>query len=324
LSKVGIGEAEIKKFSRASGELGSASEQLQLLRLIGHKLGKSAIYILIDRVDELPITGTGSSSYDFIAPILSNLQLLELQGYGFKFFLWDNLLQGYQKHARPDRIKYYVLSWSESQLQTMLIERLKAYSQGRVSSIDQLTQAHGGVDQYLIHFGLGSPRTIIRMCKEILDQQSELNPEVGKLSYVAVARGITTFAKHFAYETTEPNTLRELKKLRQVNFTVRHISSDVFKFTQQAGIAKIKTWQDVGVVEKIGSIQELSGSRPSNLYGLTHPLVGKYILSDLSPQEFAGNKLRLCDVCNTLLIRDWDTRSEATCHRCDTEVIWRQ
>jgi len=320
LNKIGLGSTEIKEFAREGGSLGSHSEQLQLLRRIANKLGKSAIYVLIDRVDELPITNTASASYDFIAPLLTNLQLLESPGYSFKFFLWDMLLPGYQHYARPDRIKYHILLWTQSQLRTMLSERLRAYSQGRVSSLGELLRADASFDDLVIYFALGSPRTIIRMCKEIIDQQSEINSDVDRLSLAAWLRGFDTFAKNFAHETVENAVLRDLKRLRQVNFTVRHIASDVFKFTQQAGIAKIKQWQDAGIVEKVGTIKESPGSRPSNLYGLKNPLVGKYLFSDVEPAEFTQEKLRRCHHCDALLIRDWDRHSQALCHKCDSYV----
>lgn len=320
LSKLGMGSTEVRQFASAQGSLGTYSEQLQLLREIANKLGKSSVYVLVDRVDELPFTGSGSAAYDFVSPLLTNLQLLESRGYAFKFFLWDMLLDGYQKFARPDRVKYHILAWSHSQLRTMLSERLKAYSQGRVSTMAQLL-GQPEIDKAIIQYSLGSPRTIIRICKEIVDQQSEINAGADKISPPAVSRGLDVFAKNFAHETVPKNVLRELKRLGQVNFTVKHIYSNVFKFTQQAGIAKVKQWQDDGIVEKVGPIRETTGSKPSNLYGIRHPLVGKCVFADLSPFEFTQKKLRVCSSCDTLLIRDWDIKKEAVCHRCDTEVM---
>jgi hypothetical protein len=322
LSKLGIDAAEIKKFDREGGSLGAYREQLQMMREIANKLGRSSIYILIDRVDELSITGTGSSSFDFIAPLLTDLHLLESAGYAFKFFLWDMLLEGYRLHARPDRIKYHTLSWTHAQLRNMISERLKAYSQGRVASLAQLVGLeHGSVDHVIISYALGSPRTIIRICKEILDQQNELNPSAATLSVPAVYRGIEVFANNFANESIDGSVLRELKKLRQVNFTVKHVYASVFKFSPQAGIAKVKQWQDGGIVQRIASIKETKGSKPSNLYGLSNPLVGKHIFPDLSAFEFWDKKLRVCPGCDALLIRDWDERPESVCHRCDLDLL---
>ena len=319
-SKLGIGHVEVKQFEQQKGSLGAFPEQFRTLRDLVGKFGKKSIYVLIDRVDELAITGSASSSYQFISPLLTDLHLLELPGFAFKFFLWDLLLDDYRKHARPDRVKYHLLAWSHAQLQRMITERLRAYSDKKISSLSQLLDSNTSlpVDRLVIYFALDSPRTIIRICKEIMDQQSELNPHANALSVAAVYKGIEVFAANFATETVEGGMLRDLKKIRRVNFTVRHVYSDVFKISQPAGIAKVKQWQDAGLVERIGTTKESKGSKPSNVFSLTNPLVGKYIFGELSAVEFSANKLRVCGTCDALLIRDWDQSSETTCHRCDS------
>jgi len=318
LHKLGIGAAELKKFEGGGGSLGAQLEQFRILRDIVNRLGKRAIYVLIDRVDELAITGSGSTSFDFIAPLLTDLHLLELRGYAFKFFLWDLLLEGYRSHARPDRVKYHTLAWTQSQLQDMISKRLKAFSHERISSLSQLLPYEESltVDRLVIYYAQGSPRTIIRICKEIVDQQSEINANSGSITIAAAFRGIEVFANNFANETIDPAMLRDLKKVRRTNFTVKHVYSNVFKFSQQAGIAKVKQWQDAGIVERIGTVKETKGSKPSNLFGLTNPLVGKYMYSDISAADFVDRKMKVCSRCDALLIRDWDQNADATCHKC--------
>ena len=296
LSRLGIPSTEVKKFDQQGGSLGSYQEQFRILRDIAQKFGKEAIYILVDRVDELAITGTGSASYEFIAPLLTDLHLLELRGYAFKFFLWDMLLDDYRTNARPDRIKYHSLQWSHQQLTKMISERLKAYSANKIASLRQLLapEVPLAVDRIVIYYALGSPRTIIRICKEIIDQQSEIDANATVLSPEAVFQGVEAFARNFANETVDSSILRELKKLGKTNFTVKHVYSNVFKFTQQAGIAKVKQWQDAGLVEKIGTIKEAKGGKPSNVFALTNPLVGKFLFGELSvPRTFAIENLEL-------------------------------
>jgi len=318
LHKLGIGSAEIKKFEQEGGLLGSYPEQFKILRDIVSKLGKHSIYILVDRVDELSITNTGSASYEFIAPLLTDLHLLEIQGFAFKFFLWDMLLENYRVNARPDRITYHSLAWTHTQLRQMISERLKAYSNKKVTSFGQLFEVDdNSIDRLIIYYASGSPRMIIRMCKEIVDQQSEIDDKAKLISPDALYKGIEVFASNFAHETMEQGTLRELKKLRKTNFTVKHVYSNVFKFSQQAGITKVKQWQDAGIVERVGTVKEGKAYRPSNVFGLTNPLIGKHLFGEMSASEFCDKKLRVCTGCAALLIRDWDQNPKATCHRCD-------
>lgn len=199
LTKVGLGTAEIKKFEQQGGSLGGFEEQFGALREIASALGKKSVYVLIDRVDELPVTGSASASYEFISPLLTDLHLLELRGYGFKFFLWDLLIPNYRESGRPDRIKYHTLSWSHAQLESMIAERLRAYSDNKVSSLTQLLEPNAALtfDRLVIYFALGSPRVIIRICKEIVDQQSNMDPNATKISVAAVFKGIEVFAANF-------------------------------------------------------------------------------------------------------------------------------
>jgi len=318
LNKMGLGTTEIQQFEQQGGTLGAFAEQFRALRDIAGEYGKRSIYVLVDRVDEIALTGSASNSYTFISPLLTDLHLLELRKYGFKFFLWDLLLPDYRAHARPDRIKYHTLAWTHSQLEKMISERLRAHSNAKISSLTQLLEPNASLtfDRLVIYFALGSPRTIIRICKEIVDQQSEMNPNASSISVAAVFKGIETFAANFASESIDPAVLRDLKKVRRVNFTTRYLYSDVLKISQPSGMGKVKSWQDAGVLELIGSVKETKNSRPSNLFSLTNPLIGKHVFSEVSAADFVERKLRVCN-CGVLLIRDWDTAVDATCHRCD-------
>lgn len=108
--------------------------------------------------------------------------------------------------------------------------------------------------------------------------------------------------------------------MQKVDFTTNYIANDVFKFSHQAGISKIKTWLDTDIIEKIGEIQVKAGSRPSNHYGLTTIIVAKYIFSDLSVSEFMKQKIKYCSACGTVLLREWTFSKEYRCHKCQ-EII---
>ena len=117
LSKIGFPNADIQKFESDGGTLGSLLDQLSFLRRIAQILCYKCIYILVDRVDENQLTNSsGTNAFQFIEPLLTDLQVLELDAVSFKFFLWDLLLEDYRSVARPDRVKYYVLEWNHEQL----------------------------------------------------------------------------------------------------------------------------------------------------------------------------------------------------------------
>jgi len=322
-AKFGLGAAEIKRVDQSGAKTSDNIERLAALKKIAQGLGYKSIYVLIDKVDETAITGKASTSYEFISPIAADLQLLELSGYAFKFFLWDLLRDDYKKVARPDRIKYYSLEWSEDQLKEMLSRRLAAFSSGRISTLDSIVEDAGktaDVDQLVAMFAQGSPRKMIRICKEIFDQQSELSFTVDKISSDAFIAGVEKIAESLASEEFEAQQLRDLKRNKRIDFTIRHVYLNAFKFTQQAGMNKVKSWEDSGAVQFLGTIQDTQGAKASNHYGVSNVLLAKHIFMELDVFDFAAKKIRRCDSCGKCLLRDWDVLAEHRCHSCQTVV----
>jgi hypothetical protein len=323
LTKIGLGTAEIEKFSTAGGKLGQATEQIEFLGKLATKLGYRCTYVLIDKVDENSLTGaSASNSYRFVAPLVSDLQLLELPNFGFKFFLWDMLVDDYRDVARPDRVKYYDLHWKTANLAEMLSKRLRAHSSERVDSLARISaeDAKANIDQAVALFSQGSPRNTIRICKEILDQQSEIDSTAHALSLQAIVRGFDVFAKNYTNEIFDEGIIRDLQKMRRADFTVKYIYTDVFRFTQQAGMTKVRSWQDAGVVKQIGVIQETRGYRPSNHYGVSNLLMLKHMFPDIPVFELMNQKIRTCSSCGQALVRDFDRAGEHTCESCQTTV----
>lgn len=322
LSKIGLGEAELKQFGEQGGKLGQPLDQIQVLGTMAERLGYRCVYVLVDKVDETALTGKSSTSYRFIEPVLADLQLLELKGFGFKLFLWNLLLDDYRTVARPDRVKYYSLEWAPSQLKDMLSKRLIAHSQGQVATFSSICadSIQPDIDMIIAHFSQGSPRNVIRLCKEIIDQQSELDSSKDKISVEAVIRGFDVFAKNYSYETVQESIIRDLQKVKRADFTVRVLYTDVFRFSQQAGIQKVQSWQDAGVVEQLGTVQETKGARGSYHYGLAHLPLAKHVFFDMPIFDFFKQKVNFCGGCGQMLIRDWDKKSEYSCHNCQTPV----
>ena len=321
LTKIGLGTAEVEKFSVAGGKIGQLIDQISLLGQFATKLGYKCVYVLVDKVDENGLTGVASNSFQFIAPLVSDLQLLELSGFGFKFFLWDLLRDEYRAVARPDRVKYYDLRWEARQLAEMLSRRLSAHSADRVASLGAISaaDARDKIDQAVALFSQGSPRNTIRICKEILDQQSEIDSSARELSIDAVVRGFDVFAKNYTNEILQDTIIRDLQKMRRADFTVKYVYTDIFRFTQQAGMTKVRSWQDAGVVEQIGAIQETRGARSSNHYGISNLLVLKHVFPELTLFDLMQRKIRNC-TCGQVLVRDWDRSAENACHNCQTVI----
>ena len=136
------------------------------------------------------------------------------------------------------------------------------------------------------------------------------------MSEKAVLTGIEEIAAAIAAETVPENVLRDLKKLKRADFTLTNVYADVFRISQGAGTQKVQAWQDTGAVIKIGNRQEKRGNRPSNVYAVTSPIVLKHIFSELNALDFSEKKMRRCE-CGQLVLRDWDSSKNQSCHACE-------
>ena len=321
LSKVGFPAADIQRFETDGGTLGALLDQLGFLRRIAQILGFKCIYILVDRVDENQLTNAkGSNAFRFIEPLLTDLQVLELDSVSFKFFLWDLLLDDYRAVARPDRVKNYVLEWNHGQLQTMLGERLKAHSGGKVSSLSQICPLAGrwNLDQLVCLFAQGSPRTVIRICKAIIDQQSELNADASNISEKAVDLGFNEIASNISKELFKESVIRDIQRTKKCDFTIKNVAA-AFRISSPAAVNKVRSWEDAGAVISLGTIQETAGAKPSNHYGIAHWLLAKHLFPELAIAAFADSKVLSCPECARVLLRDWEVGPQ-TCHHCQADL----
>lgn len=324
LEKLGLGSTEIKKFEDEDGELGPLDDQIRILQEISSKLGYKCIYVLIDRVDETSITGSAVNSYKFISSLVGNLQLLETPGIAYKFFLWNALLNDYRVVARPDRVKYYELGWEYDDLRVMLSARLKAFSRNRVSSLESIADPDLklplSLDKVVAILAQGSPRTLVRICKEILDQQSEIDPSVNVISSEAIEVALRNIADHITHETYTDAIIKDLQRTKRCDFTIRHIYADVFKVTQPAALNKVKIWETADAVHLLGTIQEARKGRFSNHYAVNNILLAMHVFAQMPLEEFFGSKIRTCGGCKNILLRDWDLRRPQHCHHCQHEL----
>lgn len=169
----------------------------KLVRLIGFK----SVYVLIDKPDETELTGNDAgATYRLLQPVMRDLELLGLEGFAFKFFLWDQVESFYRKDARPDRIHEYQLSWKRQGLERLLSERLKSFSEGKISKFLELCEPSLSFDpdSAICLIANQSPRNVIRICERIFSAQAERNPESSIIELEAIDQGILAFCLQVA------------------------------------------------------------------------------------------------------------------------------
>lgn len=304
---------------------------LEIIISLIKSLGVDSIYILIDKVDETALTGNDAkASFTLIEPLIRDLELLQMKGIGFKFFLWNELYPYYKKYARPDRVPQFELNWNSDQLSKMMKLRLTAYSSDEKEPIrfynildpqmsDRLKRA---VTELIITFSHASPRDMIRVCQQMVTEQLRINPMVKRITITAATDGFNVFCQHRAKEVvSSDHIMNELQKNHRLDFTVNFVANEKFKISTNAARTKIQTWVNTGVVKYIDDIQINGSKRPVHHYAVVDARVAKSIFPELSFVNFLKDKIRTCDKCGSDMFRDWDLSSNHICQNC--KVVFR-
>ncbi len=288
------------------------------LLAIAQTIGFDSTYILVDRVDEVPVTGDAAKTFEFVAPLLLDLRSLDTAGVGIKFFLWDQIEVSLDESPfRRDRIAVHSLEWTLDELKEMLARRLSAYSGGRIASFNDVLCPDIKLDAHalLAHFGSGSPRDMIRCAKRIVAEETRTSTESDCVSERALWTGIRSFAEERTGELVRSSYLAELRKVGVPTFTISHVGSDVFRITNEAARRKIQVWLGTGVVAKIDELPN-QRDRPTHLFGITDLRVAITMMPSVDLPLFLGNYALECPSCHAILVND---RQEITCPKCQTQ-----
>jgi len=305
--KYNLGPVDLTLTQEISSQ-GTARYHLGQQINIARKLGYQSIYVLVDRIDETAWTNQDAdASFRLICPLVTDLQTLETPGLAFKFFLWDQIKDIYfDAGARRDRVKVFELRWNVSELERMLSQRLKSFSDGRVLSFNDMC-AHGdrvNVHRLVSHIGAGSPRDVIRACGRIVDEHTRTSADQTLIKPESIMRGVRTFCEERADELYGTH-IEQIRRVGHLTFTINQIASDVFRITAQAARQKIGQWVNVGACTKIDEVEN-PGSRPLYLYGITDPRLALACVPRDDLELVMGNYMFLCRECGSVAISDRD------------------
>ena len=169
----------------------------QFVRL-ARRAGYAAVYVLVDRVDERePMAGAPAQGAALLAPLVTDLPLMELPHAAFKFFITPEVLAALRARGaafRGDRLVVRDISWDVAGLKELLDRRVDVFSEGVLPSLDAVAETGSVVGRLATAAG-GSPRNLLRLAEWLLHWH---NRRVGQgrpflLSLADVERAIASF-----------------------------------------------------------------------------------------------------------------------------------
>lgn len=324
----------IKSISKAKGaEIDISKIELDKKLQMSHKdnflnlkeflsrLGISTVYILVDKVDEQSLTGNDpKASYAFISELIKDLELLETDGIGFKFFLWDALKPYCTKDARPDRIFSFTLKWDYSQIRTMLNRRLAAYSSNKIDDALNLFDSKKGLGRTIL-FSEFSPRDCIRICNRILSEQLKEDEASEVFKLPVVNDSIDLFCKEKVNEFLQSQSnINHLAKINGASFSIEELVIKKVAADSPAVRNIINPWTSSELLKKIGLINR-KGKKAVNEYAFMDIRMARFACNAVNMEIFINEKVRRCKTgtCKTFAYRDFEKKTYS-CLECGTEL----
>lgn len=248
--------------------------------------GFSGICVLVDKVDETPETSkSAEATARLIYPLLSHVQLLEVGGFSWILFLWSNVQHHFNEKypVRMDKVAHANITWDEAGLREMVDERLKFYSDQRMSFSGILMD---GIDadsvfKQLVVTSVKSPRELIKLLDTIFrehDARGDRAPD--RIDEDSLAIGQDKYVRETIGAWYDSKPLQQVLRLGMTDFVNRDVQS-AFKIGDQGARVKINAWEDSGLVRQ-------NGTAPSELGGKQ---VYRYRVADARVQRIIERKL---------------------------------
>lgn len=280
LKKYELPELDLPELKQEEKKLSQSYKyQLELIYELSQKIGFKAIYILIDKVDETHLTTNDShATFKLIAPLIKDLETHGIKGYAFKYFLWDKMYEYLLKAGRPDRVTIHSLIWSRDRLLEMLSNRVGAFSNNQIQKLEAIFSNPNAItaDDAVTILAWRSPRNVIRICQEIISEQTLINPNVDKLDNRVLDRASLKISEKMCEEVYGQDTVTEIKRIDRELFSINHLATNIYKISTNAVRPKVNSWVDKGFVYLAG-IDKSSQARPTNIYYVGDPRANRLI-----------------------------------------------
>lgn len=278
----------IKSLRGAEPNAGRAvlSRLVQLTRIFGF----TGVAVLVDKVDETELTtNSAESTSKLIYPLVAHIQLLEVSGFSWQFFLWSKV-KGYfegEGHAiRLDKIANSSISWNPEEFRLMLDKRVSYFSGERYTFESLFTSKEYAAKAFgaICTIAMGSPRELVKILDVIVREHDAVNASDGNLLLTenSVEDGLDKYVKEVISAVYSERVLGQIYRIKKARFVNKDVQS-AFRVSDQSARAKIKAWEDAGLVRFVGTraAEGDFGGKPSNEYAIADARIERIMAREL-------------------------------------------
>lgn len=258
--------------------------------------GFTGVTVLIDKIDETTKTNnSATASAQLLYPVLANTQLVEIDGFGWLFFLWDRVREQYTSDRYPvrlDKIAHASISWGPSFLKSLITERLTYFSNKKIKTFSELCCGTIDAEDALndvIMLAMQSPRELIRLMDTLIQEHDDISVS-NEEPLLLTTRSMELGLDRYSIETTKrlfPRSLiQQILKLRMNNFINKDLQA-AFKINANSVRNRLTSWIDSGIVAQTGSrpAEGGAGGKPALEYSVIDVRVRRLIDRNLSLGE---------------------------------------
>lgn len=276
--------------SLKGGEPNSGRAVLSRLVSLVRIFGFTGIAVLIDKVDETEITTNSAElTSKLIYPLASHIQLLEVPGFAWQFFLWSKVKTYFENQGHPvrlDKIANSSISWNPDEFILMLNRRVKYFSNNKHDFSSLFVNPHVANRAFssICQIAMGSPRELVRIMDVIVREHDAQNAAERNdlLSDSSVEAGLDKYVQEVVSTIYNERSLGQIYRVRKTKFVNRDVQS-AFRVGDQSARAKIKAWEDAGLVRFAGTraAEGDVGGKPSNEYVIADARIERIMQREL-------------------------------------------
>lgn len=261
------------------------SKAVELARAFGF----SGVVLHIDKVDETDWTNTSvSAAGDLVYSLLSNIQLHEIDGLTWTFFLWDKvrsyLCAENNRAVRWDKIPNGKITWNETYLTELINRRIQHFSNDKLNGLADICDQDidvGEIRKELFSLSENSPRNLITLLDVVLSEHIQLHQtQYVKLNSNSFCLGMDSYSTNSVANLGVTAAVEQLTKLKALSFVTKDVASR-FRISNPAARSKIDQWIEMGLVEHTGSQVGPSGGRPVDQFEVSDPRLQRIIERNL-------------------------------------------
>ena len=255
----------------------------------------SGVVILIDKVDETEVTQrSAEATAKMVYPLLSHMQLLEVEGLSWMLFLWSQVrpfMVEEKTKVRLDKIAHESISWGVPFFRQMLDARISYFSEGKLKFVD-LFEPFVDVNEIidsLVATSMSSPRELLRLLDVIVrehDVQNVDNPSTILLNKDSIDYGQDKYVQETIFNVYDEKSTRQLIRVNQIRFTNKEIQT-TFRISSQSARNRINGWANAGMVKQTGTraADGDQGGRQSFEYSVIDARIARIINRNLVQLE---------------------------------------